>query len=59
MKRNRKALVFWISLAVAVIGVGVVRAASPPKHEAPPAIQRIVPIAPPVDLSPCALASCW
>jgi hypothetical protein len=54
---HRRARRFWIGLVVALVGVGAVR--TPPRPEAQPEIRRIVPVAPPVDLSPCALGSCW
>jgi len=56
---HRRARMFWIGIAAVLIGVGAVRAATPAQHEARPEIRRIVPVAPPVDLSPCQMGACW
>ena len=57
--RTRSKLVLSIAIAAALaISVGTVRAATRGDRAPRPTVERIVPIATPVELNPCAMGAC-
>ena len=57
--RTRSKLVLSIAIAAALaISVGTVRAAMNGDRAPRPTVERIVPIATPVELNPCAMGAC-
>jgi len=57
--RTRSKLVLAIAAAAAlIVGIGAVRAAAHGAQRERPAVERIVPVATPVELNPCAMGAC-